>query len=123
MTEPTVTQGYSDMAFARIIVDAVEQGCTYEDRCIAVKNILARHRTAAHAAGLAEGVALGIEAAAAEAVKGRNYWRDKCEATKNRRESRDYETMAIACVHIEHAAKALDPAAIIAAHRAKDTKP
>lgn len=43
------------------------------------------------------------EKAAQVADKGRDYWHDKCNATKNRRESRDYETMAIACVHVAYA--------------------
>jgi hypothetical protein len=53
--------------------------------------------------GFDRGWNAAIEAAADKAIKGRNFWRDKCEATKNRRESRDYETMAITCGHIEHA--------------------
>jgi hypothetical protein len=39
MTEATV-----DMAYAKSIVEAVEQGCNYEDKCLAVRDLLARHR-------------------------------------------------------------------------------
>jgi hypothetical protein len=41
MTEATV-----DMAYAKSIVEAVEQGCNYEDKCLAVRDLLARHRQA-----------------------------------------------------------------------------
>ena len=40
--EPT----QADMAYAKSIVEAVEHGCTYEDRCLAVRDLLARHRLA-----------------------------------------------------------------------------
>jgi hypothetical protein len=59
-----------------------------------------------------EGVRLGLDAAAKVADEGRGHWRDKCDVTKNSREGRDYETMAIACVHVSAAISALDPAAI-----------
>jgi hypothetical protein len=41
MSEATV-----DMAYAKSIVEAVEQGCNYEDKCLAVRDLLARHRQA-----------------------------------------------------------------------------
>lgn len=43
-TTTTVSQEarYDDMAYAKSIVEAVEQGCTYEDRCLAVRDLLAR---------------------------------------------------------------------------------
>lgn len=48
-----------------------------------------------------------IEAAAGVASEGNVHWRDKSAATANKRESRDYETMAIACVHVEASILAL----------------
>ena len=41
---------YDDMAYAKSIVEAVEQCCTYEDRCLAVRDLLARHRQQAELA-------------------------------------------------------------------------
>ena len=40
-----MTETQIDMSFAKSIVEAVEQGCTYEDRCLAVRDLLAAHRT------------------------------------------------------------------------------
>lgn len=54
---------YDDMAFARILVDAVEHGCTYEDRCIGVRAILKRHREAAEHRARLEGMEIMREAA------------------------------------------------------------
>jgi len=60
----TVTdEAYDDMAFSRIIVDAVEHGCTYEDRCVGVRAILKRHREAAEHRGRLEGAEIMREAA------------------------------------------------------------
>lgn len=53
-----------DMGFARIIVDACEDHITYEDRCLAVRSILARHRITAEQRGKLEGARLALEAAA-----------------------------------------------------------
>jgi len=65
----------------------------------------------AHAAGLAEGVALGIEAAA-----------EAYEIPKD--EIGTWDDCCIDTLYFQEAAlRNLDPAAIIAAHRAKDTKP
>lgn len=55
-----------------------------------------------------------LEAAAGVADEGNVHWRDKAGAAPNKRESRDYETMAIACCHVSAAIKSLDPATILA---------
>jgi hypothetical protein len=44
------------------------------------------------------GVQQGLDMAAGVAEEGYSHWRDKSSATANKRESRDYETMAIACI-------------------------
>lgn len=44
MDKIEVTQ--DDKAYAKSIVDAVEGNWTYEDRCLAVRDLLARHRLA-----------------------------------------------------------------------------
>lgn len=38
------TQGEA-MSYAKSIVEAVEQGCNYEDKCLAVRDWLLRYRT------------------------------------------------------------------------------
>jgi hypothetical protein len=106
MTEPTVTQADREAAVnayyicyestcydyepSSTWVDALIGGRLDDDNLI---QAFARHREQAHAAGLAEGVALGIEAAAGEALVMR--WDQG--------------------IRIEGRIRNLDPAAIIAA--------
>lgn len=59
----------------------------------------ARHRQA--------GVQQGLDMAAGVVEEGYSRWRDKSSATANKRESRDYETMAIACIHVAAAIRKL----------------
>jgi len=68
----------------------------------------ARHRLAAEE----RGARMALEAAAKVAEEGHAHWRDKSGRTANKRESRDYETMAIACVHVSAAIRQIDPAAL-----------
>ncbi len=68
----------------------------------------ARHRLAAEE----RGAKMALEAAAKVADEGHAHWRDKSGRTANKRESRDYETMAIACVHVSAAIRQIDPAAL-----------
>lgn len=51
--------GYDDIAYAKVIVDDVEKGCTYEDRVLAVRDWLARHRIEALADAAAEAEPVG----------------------------------------------------------------
>jgi hypothetical protein len=104
---------YTDRYF-----DNASLGEMYREAAAEIRSL--REQVAQERADREQAILAGMEimreAAAREGERGRNYWRDKCNATKARRESRDYETMAIACVHVEHAIHALDPAAILAEH-------
>jgi len=53
------------------------------------------------------GVQQGLDMAAGVVEEGYSRWRDKSSATANKRESRDYETMAIACIHVAAAIRKL----------------
>lgn len=53
------------------------------------------------------GVQQGLDMAAGVVEEGSSRWRDKSSATANKRESRDYETMAIACIHVAAAIRKL----------------
>lgn len=53
------------------------------------------------------GVRQGLDMAAGVVEEGSSRWRDKSSATANKRESRDYETMAIACIHVAAAIRKL----------------
>ena len=55
----------------------------------------------------ARGVQQGLDMAAGVVEEGSSRWRDKSSATANKRESRDYETMAIACIHVAAAIRKL----------------
>lgn len=67
--------------------------------CDVLVQIAARHRQA--------GVQQGLDMAAGVVEEGSSRWRDKSSATANKRESRDYETMAIACIHVAAAIRKL----------------
>jgi hypothetical protein len=64
------------------------------------------------AAAEERGARMALEAAAKVADEGHTHWRDKSGTTANKRESRDYETMAIACVHVSAAIRQIGPAAL-----------
>lgn len=67
-----------------------------------------------------------LEAAAGVADEGNVHWRNKAGSTANKRESRDYETMAIACCHVSAAIKALVDALeslLLSAEKPRDGEP
>jgi len=74
----------------------------------------ARHRTQAHAAGLAEGVAMGIEAALREAESYRDGASDYHR--RNMLDRRAYSVLK-ALANVVGAIRDLSPAAIIAQHK------
>ena len=55
-----------------------------------------------------EGMRAGIEAAAKVCKEGAAVYRKRSSIEPNKRNARDYESMAIACVHTEFAIRAID---------------
>lgn len=119
----TVTDAaYDDMAFARILVDAVEHGCTYEDRCVGVRAILKRHREAAEARARLEGAEIMREAAAKWAEDDAKLCDCSAHSESECACGAWCEWKTVPMDRVIEALHALDPAAILEAHtRAKAT--
>lgn len=104
-----VTQADRDAAFAVLVHtdDNNGYGREYIRDGLYDGNMVIQTLAAYRLAAIAEGRRQMREEAAGVAGEGNEHWRSKSGVTKDRRESRDYETMAIACAHVQAAIRAI----------------